>query len=589
MEQVILHRNLEEVLYRKKVLLIITVLLGLFMTAAGSCRRFDPPRAQISAERSIYELGLGLNADEAGENAMRSIETPFSYRKKMYEQKQDESDISKLVLPQKVNVLEGKINMAIINGEDYSPFNVRDEYDKSINNLLYRSLFKYNLEGHLVPDLVDHISYSNDNTVIEISINDLAYYENNIAVSPSDVKACIDKIKSLKSDDKTAIYKDNLSSIERCEVIDSYGLRLFLNKPDPYIAHALTFPVISVNDVDKLGIGNFLSSTDFSRSENRASVSYVKNQKSENRKNTYISEINIENFKNSNQVKNAFENGDIDIYFDYTGKQDLIKKPHFVYANNTSIILRANVNSISSKDIHIIREVYSDIYNDFHIFRKYDPALIPQGYPFIQKSIPSDIFPESANYRVRRKPGTGVSELEKKELTLIYSENLLFADDISSSLEKLTQSISSRLRTERLSELEYQKRVEANDYDLLLCSSDLPSLPDLGFFMNESERGDNWRSKVSPLTFDISFLDEEKLDEDYTYWSNYLLPFEQYSPLLDENNKDKYMGFFQNLDFMTIANYSCAVYLSDNIRGNLSSNTFNPLEGFENLWIGSTD
>lgn len=566
-------------------LIVFFIFLCVFMS---SCRRFDPPKSQANAEKSVYEVGLGINSENS-ENGMRYIETPFSFRQKLYEKDLSKNDISKLVLPQKVNVMEGEFKFPIIEASKFSPFITRNEYDLSLNKLLFRSLFKYNLEGHLVPDLVDHISYSNDNMVIELSIDDTAYFENNVAISPSDVKATILKYVQLNKDDREDtqfnFHYKNIQSIEKCEVIDSYGLRIFLNKPDPFIAHTLTFPIISMNEIDNFGIENFSTTSNLKKGQNK--YQYIRNT-SKNSENNYISSVQVVDFNRQSQLKTSFMMGDIDIYFDYTGKKELAKKPHFVYAQNLGISLITNTKGrLNDADFHTLREIYSDIYSDFNIFRNIDPALIPQGYPFVQKVIPSDLYPESANFRVRRKPGSGVSQLSQNSINLILSENLLFGDEISKTLDKITQSVSSKLNIERLNDMELAKRIHAGDYDLLLTSTSYPLVPDIGYFMQETNRGDFWRSGISPISFNFNFIDATKYEQDYSYWSNYLLPFDNYSPWLDSNNYEKFMAFFQNLDFMPIANYSYSIYLSDKIHGNLSSNIFNPIEGFENLWIGS--
>lgn len=574
---------------------LATWLLFLFLLslAGAACRRFDPPQAEKSAARSAYALGLGLSSGQAAKSGMRRLETVFTQKARQHAAAENQKDPKNLVLPQLQERIEGTLHYPLLDAAGYRPFFPRDSYELSLNQILFRSLFRYDIEGNLQPDLVDHISFSQDQRVVEISLSDKAYFENRQAVSPADVKACIDYLSEQNRRDgrENACVQDyahDLASIERCEVIDSYGLRIFLNKADPFIAHALVFPLLSAEDVTKRGLREFKASADYIQSK-EAGKAYAAFEKREaNAEETArIRRIEFYSYPNAGALRAAFAAEDVDLYFAYPGEAAFLRRPHFVFGSNEGIILRNSERNLrNQQDLQVLREAFSDLYRDFKIFRPVDPALLPQGYPLVQKLIPGNLYPESANYRVRRKPGTALQQLTQSELSLIYSENLLFSEELAEALKALAEHQGCRLKLEKLSEREFRARLAAGSYDLCLDSQSYLLFPDPAYYFEEERNGDFWRAAPAADPADKkNYVDPEQRKNSLEFWRNYKLRENQFSPLLDTAVTEKFLQFCRNLNFMPLASYSRALYLTDRMEGNLQCNAMNPLEGFENLWI----
>ncbi len=78
---------------------------------------------------------------------------------------------------------EGLISQPV----SFYPMKAVSQTDRTVSRLIYRGLFKYNIYGELVPDLVETYSISNDGLVYTIKIKDNQYYIDGRKITADDV------------------------------------------------------------------------------------------------------------------------------------------------------------------------------------------------------------------------------------------------------------------------------------------------------------------------------------------------------------------------------------------------------------------
>ncbi|MDO5733100.1 MAG: ABC transporter substrate-binding protein, partial [Eubacteriales bacterium] len=536
--------------------------------------------------------GLGFSRSQAPDNHMEAVETPFSLGLSLKEREAELASQRERLLPQLKRQLVGTFRYPMIQAEAYQPYLVRNDYDLAMNKLLFRSLFSYDIDGAITADLVTALSFSTDQRIVEISLRDDAFFADRSLISATDVKAAIDYLISDNdfSSERYSqgYYNPDLAAIESCEVIDPYGLRIFLNKADPFIAHALTFPILKYDQVELRGIDKFTLSKPFhepKRSES-GNLLFELIDKTENQGLAHIGSYEIISYANEGDLTKAFEKDEIDMIFAFTGQLQWAEKRHFVYKLDRGVALRnLNVNADNLADVRTLREAFSTLYQNRRIFRPIDPALSTQGYPVSQKAISSLIFPESANYRVRRKPGTKLPEIQRTELKLIYPNTLLFADEIAEAIKQYAEPLACKIKIESMNEDEFYQALQYPNVDLALLPINFHRSPDPRAFFSASNGDAFWRDNHINPVLEADFLDKNLASDQIDLFKDYTLANGIYSPMEDPAFVELYLSCIQNLSDMPLAGYTTAVYLQDRVRGKLSSNSLNPLEGIENLWI----
>lgn len=71
--------------------------------------------------------------------------------------------------------------------QNFLPTQARTPHEKTVSSLIYRGLFKYDIYGSLIPDLVDTWEISEDNTVYTIKLKDNQYWSNGAKINSDDL------------------------------------------------------------------------------------------------------------------------------------------------------------------------------------------------------------------------------------------------------------------------------------------------------------------------------------------------------------------------------------------------------------------
>ncbi|MGL4988069.1 MAG: ABC transporter substrate-binding protein [Cetobacterium sp.] len=135
------------------------------------------------------------------------------------------SDKLKIVQPIKISTID--------------PIYIKDQYSVRVVPYLYDTLFVYNDEGEIVPNLVDAWSWKDDG-VLELQLKE------NIQFSNGDELLAVDVKKSIERMLEYGIFKDFFSDIEAVKIVDEKKLEIKLKRKNRMFLSMLTYYMCSI-------------------------------------------------------------------------------------------------------------------------------------------------------------------------------------------------------------------------------------------------------------------------------------------------------------------------------------------------------
>ena len=131
----------------------------------------------------------------------------------------------------------------------FLPNQARNQNEKTISNLIYRGLFKYDIYGAIIPDLAETWSVSDDGLVYTIKIKDNQYWTSGKKITADDLI-----YTSFNVDDLTGVATDK---------VDDLTVRFTLpNKYSPFLS-LLTIGIMPTQAVEKNNPLSPISNGDF--------------------------------------------------------------------------------------------------------------------------------------------------------------------------------------------------------------------------------------------------------------------------------------------------------------------------------------
>ncbi|MGL5797547.1 MAG: ABC transporter substrate-binding protein [Cetobacterium sp.] len=119
------------------------------------------------------------------------------------------------------------------------PIYIKDQYSVRVVPYLYDTLFVYNDEGEIVPNLVDAWSWKDDG-VLELQLKE------NIQFSNGDELLAVDVKKSIERMLEYGIFKDFFSDIEAVKIVDEKKLEIKLKRKNRMFLSMLTYYMCSI-------------------------------------------------------------------------------------------------------------------------------------------------------------------------------------------------------------------------------------------------------------------------------------------------------------------------------------------------------
>lgn len=506
------------------------------------------------------------------------------------------------------------LRLALLDAAAFHPFNERNEYDQTVNKLLFRSLFRFDKSNKPVNDLVKEYRFSNDHKIVEITLDNSALYADGTPIDAYDVVAALELLsgKNTKSQAlriaKASKYYKQFEAVDRVEQVDAYGLKIYLNKPDLYLVYALTFPVIKDDELLARGLGSFTASGAYrmldSEAEKRrynfpvetSDYTYVQRELGDRPSyfNSLIRAFTVKELASEESAVSAFLAHDIDLCYTWPGyNKQLANYEHYVFNSAAALNLTFNqpqgddVNYFS--DMQLLKSRLSGIYNDSFLFREIDPALGPAPWPFVEellrpyKSIPA--YP--LNNLIRQRDKLSVA-FNKSEWTLVVPAELNFVSDIVSRLRQNFSEFGLKLVVYQVKFDNLPKYLENSEWDLVLAPFIAHRIPDIGYELKELASGAFWREINGQAYLPKFFVNPGELTTAIDILQNFNLNKNMLSPLEDAAYQEAFCKLYTSSNTFSLLKYNRALYLQDNVRGELRPSALDPLSGLEDLWVWST-
>ena len=434
-----------------------------------------------------------------------------------------------------------EITLGIAQMDTINPILSNNQNVQDISRSIYEPLV--NLSDNYKPEAALATQWAKqDATTYIIKLRENVKWSDGSDFNSEDVKYTIDR---LKEDGMTSIYTYNVQYVTRLEIVDDYTIKITLSQEVPFFEYYLTFPIMS---------SKYYGEDDFKNTEKNSNPigtgkykiadvqpSYITLEKNENWWNKdkiglSLEKININLYSSAGEWYNSFKTGSIDIlatnnsnYSTYIGtigynlKEVRGREHNFLALNTTSTYLsdiqvRKSIASLIDKG-----SITSSIYNNQQYTSSFPleygswlysgkntslPYNVEQGKQYLTDggwSFTNGYWQKKVNYKTQR-------------ITL----NLVVKSSDENKV-KIAENIKSQLEIQGLkiniikaSDAQYETYKQNKNYDMILCSINLPLSPNLNTFFGEGNLANYSNDEVNQIMNEVKNTnDENVLKTDY--------------------------------------------------------------------------
>lgn len=587
-------RSLREKLHSRSVYRILSMSLAASLSlSATACHQVPAPEPED--ERIILQEALNMpharlglpESERSSVHELGAAELPpldVNFAETVIEEEELPED------PILQQLLSHILRIPILQAEHYHPLVPRNAYDYMLNDFLFVSLFRDNLRGEPEEELVKTVRYNDSGTIMEITLHNDFYFSDGSLVEAEDV---LEGLEILSNEPAAplirAIYDESpwtkdLQNILDIEKIDAFGLRIYLDEPDPFLHYALNFPVLKRGQWEKSGILSYTTSGPygFNGTEAGAQRLSYRDAFKTTRSRPFLETVLVFDYADPKAVQQAFVEQVIDLCVAWPGENMLLDDYRFYpLTMQKAMALRFNKpeEGASSSQIEQMRWSLFDIYYNEQLFKPVAAAVEPAPYPYLPQHMAWQQLERETQRRSRPAIYEGTAEL-KESWTLLASRGDLFSEEVARAVSSLFNSKGYDLSVKWLAPEDFELAKLDGDYDLVLESFDVSLTPDPYFFTTSERRGSTTRP-VEPFYF----FDDDSAAESKQFFDSYGSPQQGVRAVLASPD---YAYYFQNylssMNFLSILHYRQAIYLNDRLEGSLYPLPLHPLNGWEGLW-----
>lgn len=128
-----------------------------------------------------------------------------------------------------------------------NPLQEDSKAGQAVNDLIFQGLFRIREDQSIEPQLARNLTVWQSGLQVLVILEEGRFFHDGSPVTLDDAAACISYIINPANQ---SIYAAGLAAVETVQVIDGSALELRLSRPDPWIAYALTFPIIPAASLD---------------------------------------------------------------------------------------------------------------------------------------------------------------------------------------------------------------------------------------------------------------------------------------------------------------------------------------------------
>lgn len=455
---------------------------------------------------------------------------------------------------------------------------------QAVYDLVYQGLFRIEADDRISPAVASNIVVFEGGLQVLIAINESARFHNGDPVTSTDVALLLDY---LISPECRSPWRTGLETIASVRILDERVIELRLNQPDPWLAWALTFPIIPAGSVD---------SDDFTIIPGTGPYAITGHDPDTGTVLTAIdlqdqatTTIVVKTFLNQQAAMRAFENDELDLVLldtqllaGYTVRSSLridhFTGPEILFVSSNT---RNRHTLADEQKLARLRQVLQDMKKNSKAFSDW-AEISSLGFSAVSwlglGNGPSveDILAEQPS---------GWSDQEST-LTLIVPEHdarrVRLASEITAFLTRagISCSVSSLARDS------FWQALTDGRYDLALLSAQLPVKPQPGFLVREP---------VSPLFAELAAIREGGAGlSDEALWRETWQQLQPYSRSARNLSASIDPDWLQALTETTARSpweVLCLPYLGlvygNRVSGQCRPNRYHPYDKIEELWIWS--
>jgi peptide/nickel transport system substrate-binding protein len=452
---------------------------------------------------------------------------------------------------------------------------------QAANDLIFEGLFRIDKQQRIQPRLALVLNSQADGLQIQIHLDASRVFHDGSPVTAADVKGCIDFI--LAHPDLSP-FAASLNKIAVVTVVDEHTLQLTLTTADPWLATALTFPVIpakylAVNKLELVpGTGPFRMSS-YSAT---AGLLLVKNSETDDP--AELRTIRLLEFSSLSEAMQAFESDQIDLvilppdeYNRYLPRNSMRFEQ---YSSNQLVFLAYNTKqkhtlSDDARLLFIKRLLTPDAIAAAGAADWGENTAVPlPGSSYL-------LYEQGAAEPLLEDLGPGKWQANKGKLILLLPENNRYAEKISAMLGMMLDSAGIGWQINRLPVEAYRIALNEGSYDLALMEANMPVEPDPTWLYRDDR----------PAGYDgLNLIAGEGL-ADFDLWRQNLAIANN---LAADGNQPK-PALMARVLYETAARSPwsvlqirlAAVLYGERVIGQSQPNRYHPYEGIEELWIWS--
>lgn len=490
----------------------------------------------------------------------------FSIYKAKFNNKDNKNNNQNIV---NINSTEkiGEITLAIAELDSINPIITNNRQVQNITKLVFDSLVNITEDFKVQSALAKEWSTADGLTYV-IKLRSGVKWSDGSNFTSNDVKYTIDRLK----ENMDSVYAENMSKVEEVDIIDNTTLRIILSEELPNFEYYLNFPIMS---------SSYYSGEDFWNTEkNKSPIStgrfkitevtgstiiLEKNETWWNIKNeyTFINKINVNIYSSVAELYNAFKLGNIDFistnnneYEKYIGtigyNTTEIEGREFIFmALNTQnqLLADANIrkairNAINKDEVVSKVKGYSTanfiLNTNSYLINRTDESYYNLGetsniLTSMNWLMRNGVWQKSINHEAR-----------KLEFNMVVKNSDSNRVEIAKNIREQLAKQGIIINLIGVSEGEYDTYLSNKNYDIILCSSDLPVSPDLTTYFGEDNLANYNNEEVTQIMNAI-----KKLTDENELKSRYQRLYEIY------NGEAPYIGVardkirvFTNVDFV---------------------------------------
>ncbi|MCI8641422.1 MAG: hypothetical protein HFJ59_06125 [Clostridia bacterium] len=427
-----------------------------------------------------------------------------------------------------------ELKLGVASFDSINPILSQNKNIQDITKIIYEPLVTLTQDYKLEYCLAKEIAKQND-TVYLIKIRDDKKWSDGRKFTADDVKYTIDSIKGINT-----IYTPNVQNIATVEVVDNTTIRITLVQEVPFFEYYLVFPILSsayysdkefVPDIVPTGTGMYKVSD-----VQEATLILTKNEYYPEKEELKLNKIFITTFATVGELYNAFKIGNIDLIStqnssikDYIGtigylSKEMKGREHDFIAFNTQshILSQASVRKAICYSIdksNIVSSIYGDNYYtssfplDYGnwIYQEQDVSL---GYNIEQaKQILVD---DGWKFQSRQWQKTANHRTQRLYLNLVVKNSDAGRVNVAENIKNQLLNQGIRVNVIKASDVQYQNYLNNKNYDMILCSMNLSTTPNLTTFFGANNLANYSNEEVNNLMNEAKNTnDDAKLKEIY--------------------------------------------------------------------------